>query len=203
MNEYLKKWNDELDDLHVDFSIDQEEVVEKFEKHKSSMREYLVDLANKIDEKAKGLDVKDKADNVKAKIEELQVQLALGKAESQDAYEEQKKNLDKKLHEAQKEYEKLKSEGDEKLHHLASDFHSQAEKFKTKMDVFRLHFALGTADAKDELAEKKEELKEKLAEMKKKVEENKEKAEEKWDEFSEELSESYNHFKGAIKNLFS
>ena len=203
MNEFLKKWNDELDDLEVDISLGEDEVIDTFEKHKSSMREYLTGLAGSIDEKVQDLDVKDKANSVKAKLEELQVQLALGRAETRDAYEEQKKNLEQKMQEAKAEYENLKDQGGEKYQHLAGDFGHQVEKFKTRMDVFRLHFALGAADAKDELSEKKEELKGKLAEMKKKIEASKEGAEDKWEDFSDELSESFSHFKGAIKGLFS
>ena len=39
--------------------------------------------------------------------------------------------------------------------------------------------------------------------MRKKTEENKEQAEDKWDDFKGEINEAYDHFKSALKGLFS
>ncbi|MDX2245287.1 MAG: hypothetical protein SF052_00810 [Bacteroidia bacterium] len=199
MNQFLEDWNKELDDLEVQISLGKDEVAEAFEKQKAAFTEFVNESKNKISALASA----ETAQKLKGKLESLQVQLALGKAETREAYEEQKNNLEEAIREAKEEYEEFMSSFGEKKQELSGDLSAQFEKFRTKMDLFRLQFALGTADAKDDLQEKKKELQETLSSLRAKIEVKKETAEETWEEFSEEVSETYDYFKDAVKKLFS
>ena len=91
MSEFIKKWKDKLDELEEKLNLQSHQVAESFEAQKAKMTSQLSDKIQslkdtKLDEQTAGL---------KAKMEALQVQLALGKAESKDAFEAQKKELNK------------------------------------------------------------------------------------------------------------
>lgn len=203
MNKYLEDWMKELDDLDIHLKMDTDDIADAFEKHKASLQTFVSESKNKLEAKIDELELGEKGQKVRASLEELQVQLALGKAETRDAIEEQCKKLNSSVHEAGKGYDDLKEKAETQYHELADEFNEFVEKFKTKLDVLRLQAALGKADLQDEMKEKKEELTQKLAEVRKKTEENKDKAEDKWDDFKEEIGEAYDHFKGALKGLFS
>ena len=96
-----------------------------------------------------------------AKLEELQVQTALGKAELADKLEE------------------LKKETKEKINHIKWDINSEVDagadklkKLKAKMEHLRLQLALGKAETKEALAEQKKELKSAFREIKELLEKN-------------------------------
>jgi hypothetical protein len=203
MNSFLKKWNEELEDLEVNISLGEEEYMEAYETQKANFMAFLDRSAKSIDD----LHLEEKAMPIRTKLDELRVQLALGKAESKEAFEKQQKNLTELMHKAGEAYEEAKTDAGEKSSELANSFKEQAEHFRTKLDMFRLHFHLGSADASDEMKEKKNELQEKVRDLKakasEKAEEMGDEADDKWDEVKEELGEAYDHMKGALKRLFS
>ena len=201
MNRYLEDWHKQLEDLEIHVDLGEEEIIEAFEKQKASFRGFLEKSKESVAE------LKDEGNtawqSLQTKLDELQVQLALGKAETRDAYEEQKEKLDEALHAAQAEADGIADKVDERYANIASEFKTKSASFETQLDLFRLHYALGKADAKDKWDEKKGELKETLTELRRKIDEDKERAEEKWDEFSGEMSEAIGHLKTALKGLFS
>ncbi|MEZ4773868.1 MAG: hypothetical protein R3D00_11855 [Bacteroidia bacterium] len=199
MNQFLEDWSKELDDLELQISLGEEEIVAAYEKQKAAFTEFVNESKAKISEMASN----DHVQKLRGKLEALQVQLALGKAESLEAYEEQKKRLTESIQEAKDEYETYMSSLGDKKQELSGNLSGKLEQFKTKMDLFHLQFALGKADAKEELKEKQEELTATLATIRAKIDEKKEAAEETWDEFTDEVSEAFDQFKGAMKKFFS
>ncbi len=89
------------------------------------------------------------------KLEEMQVQAALGKAELADKLEE------------------IKKETKDKINHIKWDVNTEVEantkkleKVKTKIEHLRLQLALGKAETIEALAEQKKELKATFKEIK-------------------------------------
>lgn len=197
MDNYLADWNEKLKEIEFHISLGEEEIVDAFENQKAKLFGFIDASREKVNELAGS----EQATRLKTKLEELQVQLALGKAETRDAYEEQKKKLEKAVHEAKTEFDSATS--DENMQKLSSDINSQFEKFRTSLDVFKLQFALGSADAREELSEKKEEIKHKIAELRVKADKKADEADEVIEEVAEELAEAYQHVKASLKKLFS
>ncbi|MEL7343221.1 MAG: hypothetical protein AAGM67_22245, partial [Bacteroidota bacterium] len=162
---------------------------------KASMSE----VVDKVQERIKD---RPSAENLRTRLDELKVQLALGKAESRDAYEDQKDKLEEALKHTQTALGEWSDEADAKLSDVSQVLKEKATLFETKMDLFKVQFALGKAEAKEEWEEKKEEIRSHLMGIRKKADEGKDKAEDKWDEFSEEMSEAFSHVKSAWKKLF-
>jgi hypothetical protein len=67
---------------------------------------------------------KEKATQIKAFLEEMQVQMALGKAEAKEAFEREQKNFQKFLNQQKVEMKKLKEMNEENLTELSQKFNA-------------------------------------------------------------------------------
>ncbi|MEZ4829354.1 MAG: hypothetical protein R3C61_24160 [Bacteroidia bacterium] len=199
MNQYLEDWSKELDDLEVQISLGEDEIVAAYEKQKAAFFEFINESKSKIGE----ISSDERVQKLKGKLESLQVQLALGKAESMEAYHEQKEKLDSAIDEAKEEYQEFMASLGEKKQSLSGNLSGKFEQFRTKLDMFHVQFALGSEEAKEELKEKQQEISASMAAFRKKIEEKKEEAEESWEEFTEDVAEAFGEFKNSVKNFFS
>lgn len=177
----------------------EEQVAENLESHKSSFLSFIDTSMERLDSVLSG----DAAHSARQALEELRVQLALGKAESREALEAQKNKLDSALHDAEVRYASLKEEANDDFHKWTSEFEEWTEKIQTRMDIAKLQYSLGKAEAKEELEKKRQGLSKQLQSMKEKLDALEDKGEDKVETFSKELSDSFSHFKKAVKGLFS
>lgn len=104
INSRLEKAKQEIEELSVQFNLGKAEAADKFESVKK-------DFHSKVNEwKIIGEQIKstgkEKSQTLKSKLEELQVQLALGKAEAKDLFHEQKKKIMKSISELEAEIRK-------------------------------------------------------------------------------------------------
>lgn len=93
--------------------------------------------------------------NAATKMEELQLQAALGKAELSDKMEELKKDAKDSIH-------KLKSE----VNSFVEDNQEHIDKVKGKLEHLELQLALAKADTADELKEQKKKIEKAMRELK-------------------------------------
>lgn len=93
--------------------------------------------------------------NVNTKIEELQVQAALGKAELSDKWEDVKK-------EARHEMADMKAEVKSKFETNKAKY----EKLKAKIEHLEVQLALGKAETKEKLAEQKKNMADAIRDLK-------------------------------------
>lgn len=89
------------------------------------------------------------------KLEELQVQAALGKAELSDKLEDLKKDAKTQVHQ-------LRSE----VNSFIADNQESIDKVKGKLEHLELQLALAKADTMDELKEQKKNLEKAMQELK-------------------------------------
>lgn len=89
---FLKQSAIKLEELQVQSALGKAELEDKFEEIKKETREQYHNLKSEINSK---LHSNENYNNLKAKLEHLEVQLALGKAETKELLEEQKENLSK------------------------------------------------------------------------------------------------------------
>lgn len=194
----MEDWTRELDDLDVHLSLGDDEISEAFESQKTRFKGWVEEASQKVE----GLKMGEKTQGIQQKLDELRLQLALGRAESRDAFEAQRKNLAGSIHQVEVEYQKVKENAGEKAKGLEGSMTEGFDKFRTQLDMFRLHFHLGAAEAREELEEQKAGLKEKVRSMKASIADKSDEAEDKWDGIGEELGEAYGHFKSALKKIF-
>ncbi|MBT8194790.1 MAG: hypothetical protein KJO64_00045 [Bacteroidia bacterium] len=189
-----------VEELELQMHLGKKESIDEFENQKKNMKDYLHGAEDNL-KNAKDISA-DKMSSLKTKLEELKVQLALGKAETAEKFDEQKSKLQHKLNDIESDIVDLKGKADDKTVEWASGLSETFDDFKTKMDVFRLNVALGSADAKDEWKEKKEDMKQKLQALKSKLNDTTIEGGEKLNDFNAEIAESFSHFKSAFKKIF-
>ena len=87
----FNKVHQQTEELAVQFSLGKAEAGDKFDEMKKELHSKTHELKQSL-AKAETFS-KEKAAILKVKLEELQVQLALGKAEAKEGFEKQKKNI--------------------------------------------------------------------------------------------------------------
>lgn len=202
--EKLNKVKGDIEHLEVQLALGKAEAAEQFEKKKKELH----DVVHAAKEQIHGLSEvgKKKVEALKPELEHLQVQLALGKAESLDAYKEYEKEVKAAIHnfteKAKKVYAENATEGEEKWHDFVADVKEKSTGFHTQLDIFRVQMALGEAELKDEFAERKEEFMRDAKMISGKIDENLDSIEETVEEFGDEISEKFGELKDKFISWF-
>ena len=149
----LQKVKGEIEHLELQLALGKAEAADKFDEKKKELH----DTVNKAKEELGKVTGKGKelASQITPELEHLQVQLALGKAESLDSYHELEKNAKDAMHQISLKSDKLMELGEEKYEALGNLMKQKVGEFKNQMEIYKLQLTLGEADAKDELEEKK------------------------------------------------
>lgn len=192
---------------------------------------------------------KEKSMQMKALVEELELQMALGKAEARDVIKEEQKNLkkfinqqkvemnrsektanehrevlnkkfidletavSKELPTTKRKFDAYKKETLHSIYELeyqlkesygdvSPDIQTQLNKFKVKLDGYRVQLALANLEDEAQLNNRKAELQTAIDSIQEKM--NKEIADRgKVENFVDEVTESFDHMKKAFSDLFS
>lgn len=88
---FLKQTVNKIEELQVQTALGKAELTDKFEEIKKEARDKVNEIKAKINSEI--AEDKSEFNHAKAKVEHLEVQLALGKAETEDLLKEQKKNF--------------------------------------------------------------------------------------------------------------
>jgi hypothetical protein len=182
----------ELEELAVQFSLGKAEAADKFEEIKRDFHQRVQEWKNYF----AGQKNQEQVAHFTALLEELNLQLNLGRAEAREYFEGQKQNILKSLDKFEAE---LKN--DSRWNEFLSDLKSEGEKLRLKLEILQLKFELKKFRISDD-------FKSAMKEVGKEAEKVLDKAGQKWNEsksrytdFNDEMSLVYKHLKKAIKSL--
>lgn len=195
-NRKLEEWKAKLEHLQVQLHLGIEDAKDEFEKQKKQLEDWLNSTKHKLSD-IKDI-TKDKATNVKSGLEELRLQAALGKAETEQAFQEQREKMSHKIHDLKHKVNEAYYESEGNAKEMLDEAGEKLEDFHTRFDLFRLQAHLGKMEAEDAWKSRKVDISNKMEELKTKLEKGKEVSSEKWDHFSTEMSEAWKHVKKAI-----
>lgn len=192
VTEKLLSAQQEIDELALQLALGKAEATEKFEEIKKEFKLKINELKNLLANPSENY----LSPEVKAKIEELELQLALGKADSKVLFEEQKKKIMKALanleENIQKNWRMIK----------APDFFlHEVEQFKLKMEILRLRFRLKKFDVRDDYRNQMQTVRREIRKMASKTKDRLSARQEKYDDFKYEISLAYKHIKNAVESL--
>ena len=194
----LNNWKASAEYLHMQLHLGTKEAREEFEEQKKSLGDWIDNQSKKL-QNTKDITHK-KALELKASLEELRVQAALGKAETEDALKEQHKKLNESIHNLKQEINEVYGNTKGKVNEYAEEINETLDEYHTRFDLFRLQAHLAKMDSTESWNKKKKELSAKLHDLGVKLESNKEQASDKWDNFSDEMSEAWSHIRNAFKS---
>lgn len=199
LDKLRNQWQSKIEELELQLTLGKAEAFDKFEDKKKNFQKSINELKSKTGQ----FDhlSKEKATALKSRLEELHVQLNLGKAETKEIFEEQKHKIDKSMSQVKNAIEDFREDAGETFEETRTEFEESVEDFKTKLETFKLHYALGKAELKDELENRRKDLQSSVNELKQKIHQIDESSEAKWDEFKSEMADSFSHAKKAFEGL--
>lgn len=190
---YINRWKATAEELRLQLHLGSKDLSDKFEEQKKEIltwsKETRMDLEREASSTSKEL---------RTKLEELEVQAALGKAESKEAIQEQRKKINTLVREANEASIKLLGDSKKSIREIASKAETTFDEWHTRFDLLRLQISLGAADASDEWNEKKEDLKKSIHQLESKLGEISQDSEEGWTHFKSEITEAWSHVKKAF-----
>jgi hypothetical protein len=190
LGEGMLKAQQEIDELVLQLSLGKTEAKEKFEE----IKEDFTKRVNELKQFLKSAMDKPVPVALKSKLEELELQLKEGKADTKAAFDLQRAALIEATialeNEIRKALEKIET---------SDYFHHEAEKFLLKLEILRLKFGIKKFEIKDAFRTR-------MAKAKKSIHGFADKAtkigtRKNHTGFRDEIAEAYKHLKSAVKNL--
>lgn len=201
----LDQWEAQATALQAQLELGKAEVIERIEKQKNKLDQIAQQLRDKISS-ASGCTEESKT-KIKASYEHLQVQLALGVADTRDAYQDWKQNIDSSIAAFESDLDLAAAEEDAELQAeletLMEDFVRETNALEAEISAMQAQFAEDKARARADFEKNKNELQSKIAAYKGELEEKRKVAAGKLGTFETELSSGVKQIKDAVSKLFS
>ncbi len=188
----LTKAQQELDELAVQFSLGKAEAKDKFEEIKKEFRTQVAKLKHTLTATM----FKEMVSVSKAKFEELELQLALGKADTAEVFGEQSKKILQSLQALENEIKRKFKQSNE-----VNSFSQEIESFKLKVEILRLKFVLKKFEVRDAFKEKMNDASRVIDNFKISAKEKLGSGKEKYDDFEDEVQLAYKHLRKALESL--
>jgi DNA repair exonuclease SbcCD ATPase subunit len=200
----LDKWEASATAVETQLQQTKEQALEELEARKKRLNETLEEFKSEV-AKAKGLSDEKKTE-IQARFEDLQVQLALGKAEARDAFEAQKEKIQRSIATLEttidRELDAAGQSIDESLRKTANRFIAAAIGLEADMEALEVQFEVKKAGAMAQFEHVKRELVAQIKQYKDRLQETKQMAKDKAATFENELSDGMSQIKQAFKKLF-
>lgn len=135
LKNWLTEWKTRFEEMQVQFSLGKMDAADAFEQQKDKLKELVVAFKSNLDKNTEMAE--DQATKMRTKLDELWLQLNLGKADGLDAYNEQRKKIDAALHEM---YVTGKSNYNQEYNYALQLFDNNAQVFKTGLEIMQLQY---------------------------------------------------------------
>lgn len=186
--------------LEAQLTQTKEQALQRLEQRKQQLKDVLKQVQAEV-QKSKEIAEQAKTE-VQAKLEQLQVQLALGKADARDTFEEQRTKILKALSEFESIVDqKLKAVGFESGK-VWEDLVGRASTLEAEFEALKGRFESEKAKQQVALESKKQELLAKLQVYKNQLNEKRRKMQTKADTFEADLRKGLDQIKSGFKRLF-
>jgi len=160
VKQFANEWRTRLEDMQVQFSLGKMDATEAFEKQKNYFRDLTVKMKSDLDKA--GDTAKENVTELRGKLDDLFVQLSLGKADGKDLFEEQKKKIEASMNEVLVSAKHLYNHGFDSMLKM---YDNNSSAFKTGLEILKLQFALGKMDSKDEAEKLRKEMTDKMNDL--------------------------------------
>jgi len=185
-----QEWKAKAEALRVQLNLGAKEAADAFEEKKKDLGSWAkstqVNLSAETSEKAK---------NLATKLDELQIQAALAKAEGKDAYAEQEKRFQSTYESVKQSLSEIAKSTSDEAKGLGKKAEAQLEDWEIQRDIFRVQMNLAGKEASDEWDKRKKQISDELEVLESKIASAKEDGGETWEKTKEDLASMWNSFK--------
>lgn len=199
----LDQWQAATSALEAQFELTRDKALDRVENQKQHYRDVLQRMKSKIENST------DIADNIKSKIstqiDEMQVQLALGKAEAKDAFEDQKNKIQAAIADFEKHIDKsidaMDKKMDSALDVVIQETVKAANKLDAELEAMQAHYEIEKAKARETYDTKKSEITSRISQFMGEIKDKKQLASDKASTFEKDMSAGFANIKQAFSNL--
>lgn len=201
----LDKWEAQATALEAQLELNKVDVLNRVEEQKRKLEQIAQQVKDKIDA-ADGCAEETKI-KIRASFEHLQVQLALGAADTRDAYQDWKQKIQSSIAAFEADLEIVATEKDAalqaELDALMADYVKEADVLEAEIDAMQAQFDEDKARAKADFEKYKQDVQSKIDAFKGELDEKRKAASDKLGTFESELTAGATQIKDAVTKLFS
>ena len=191
--ERVNFWKQKADEIRVQLNLGAAEASQRYQEEKKEVSQWVHNMEQKLRENSDAT-----TEKLKIKLEELKLQAALGKAEAEDEFREQRKKFNQSLHDAKREAEKLSKDANEKAKELGEEASGYLSAWQTQFELFQVQMNLAAKDARDKWGEEKVKFQSWLDGVDNQLEDLREDGKETWDTMKEEFSQGWASLKSRL-----
>ncbi|MCU0441293.1 MAG: hypothetical protein MUE96_02755 [Bacteroidia bacterium] len=160
LKQWFSQWKMSLEKMNVRYNLGKMDAAEAFEAQKNQLKSMIETLKQNVD---KATDMAEEhAQKLRSSIEELNLQVHLGKADTVEAISAQRKKIDLAMQEV---YAAAKLAYTGNYAYMMELFDHNAKAIKTGLEIAQLQFTLAKMEVKEEAEKARKELDEKIAEL--------------------------------------
>jgi hypothetical protein len=199
----LDHWEASATAFEAQLQQTEEQALAKLEVYKKKLNEAVEKLKSEV-AKAKGIS-EEKKKEIEASFDDLQVQLALGKAEARDAFEAQRKKIQHSIATLEAAVDRhLDTAGkalDESLHKAADKYIAAQIEYEAAAEALEARLFMKKVEAEAQFEKKKSDLLAQINTFKTQLKGKRDMAKDKAAAFEKELSAGMSQIKQAFKKL--
>ena len=185
-----------LEELNLQLHLGKADAETAFEEQKANIRDWAAKMSSRLDE-AKDLN-EESLTKIKGALEDLRVQAALGKANTEDLLKDQQAELKKRLEQLRSDIDIVFGTGREHSDEFLEDLSLRLHDYQVKFDVFKLQLQLAKMESDQEFERRKAEVADRIKQFQGDLEKRASAASDKWDQFSSEMTEAWKHIRKAF-----
>lgn len=161
MTNLLEQWRKQFDEMLLQANLGKMDAADAFETQKNNLKQFVAEAKSQLE---KNTDIAEqKANELRAKLDELNLQLHLGKAETAEMFQAQFKQIEPALQQVYAQAKEIFGKG----YNQAMDvFEVQTSWFKTNLEMMQLQYTLAKMDVKTDAEKIRQQLAEKMDELK-------------------------------------
>lgn len=191
---FHKRIKQDLDELRLQVKLGETEAVDYIEEKKEELAEFVDQTRDHLKDVKDPEKAKEKAKEARRALDELRLQLKLGRMESSDAYHEQKEKIESALSNTRKKLGDLRNATGDAMSKSRRSFAYRAGAFGAKLELLALGLGSGKIEDDEELGLRQKEVNAALEEWAGRLEGATDLA-------SEEAHEAWDTLKKKIGNL--
>ena len=199
----LDQWQATASALEAQFDLTREKALERVEVQKQHYRDALQRFKKEIEKSTTT------ANDIKAKvttqIDEMQVQLALGKADTKDAFEEQKNKIQTAIADFEKSMDQnldaMEQKMDQAFDVVVEKTVYVANALDAELEAMQAHYEIEKAKTMDMYDTKKSEITSRISQFMGEIKDKQRLASDKASEFEKDMSAGFANIKQAFTNL--
>jgi len=190
---FINRWKATAEELRLQLHLGSKDLSDKFEDQKKEILNWSKETRAILEKEASTT-----SKELRKKLEALEYQADIEKAETKAALQEQRKKLTSLVRESNEAAIKLLGDSKKNVRELALKADAKFDEWNMRFDLLRLQINLGAADAADEWSEKKESLNQSIHQLESRLDDLSHESEEGWSNFKSEISEAWGHVKKAF-----